>query len=76
MKWHIITLQEASEYVEHDILRERFHVTHFAGVRFSSTKTLSTLTSASNLSTFTTLDEACKIKSLKENRDGSYVGAF
>ena len=30
-KWHIITLQEASEYVEHDILQERFHMTHFAG---------------------------------------------
>ena len=30
-KWHLITLQEASEYVEHEILRERFHVTHFAG---------------------------------------------
>ena len=30
-KWHIITLQEASQYVEHDILRERFHVTHYAG---------------------------------------------
>ena len=24
-------LQEASEYVEHEILHERFHVTHFAG---------------------------------------------
>ena len=30
-KWHIIPLQEASEYVEHEILHERFHVTHFAG---------------------------------------------
>ena len=30
-KWHIITLQEASEYVDHDILPGRFHVTHFAG---------------------------------------------
>ena len=30
-KWHIITLQEASEYVEHEILHERFLVTHFAG---------------------------------------------
>ena len=30
-RWHIITLQEASEYVEHKFLRERFHVTHFAG---------------------------------------------
>ena len=31
MKWHIVTLQEASDYVEHDILQERFHVTHYAG---------------------------------------------
>ena len=30
-KWHLITLQEASDYVEHEILHERFHVTHFAG---------------------------------------------
>ena len=30
-KWHIVTLQEASDYVDHDILHERFHVTHFAG---------------------------------------------
>ena len=31
-KWHLITLQEASDYVEHDILHERFHVNHFAGL--------------------------------------------
>ena len=30
-KWHIITLQEASEYVVHDILAGRFHVTLHAG---------------------------------------------
>ena len=30
-RWHIITLQEASEYVDHDILTYRFHVTHYAG---------------------------------------------
>ena len=28
-KWHIVTLQEASDYVEHEILQERFHVTHY-----------------------------------------------
>ena len=27
-KWHLITLQEASDYVEHEILHERFHVIH------------------------------------------------
>ena len=31
VKWHLITLQEATEYVDHAILHERFHVTHFAG---------------------------------------------
>ena len=30
-KWHIIALQESSDHVGHDILQERFHVTHFAG---------------------------------------------
>ena len=30
-RWHVITLQEASEYVDHGILLGRFHVTHDAG---------------------------------------------
>ena len=30
-KWHVITLQEASEYVDHDILTHRFHVTRHGG---------------------------------------------
>ena len=30
-RWHVITLQEASEHVDHDILTGRFHVTHNAG---------------------------------------------
>ena len=30
-KWHVLTLQEASEYVDHDILTNRFHVTHHGG---------------------------------------------
>ena len=30
-RWHIISLQEASEKVDHDILTRRFHVTHYAG---------------------------------------------
>ena len=34
-KCHIITLQEASEYVEHEILHERFHVTPLCGLRGS-----------------------------------------
>ena len=31
VKWHIITLQVASDYVDHDILTCRFHVTHHGG---------------------------------------------
>ena len=30
-KWRVITLQEASEYVDHDILTNRLHVTHYGG---------------------------------------------
>ena len=30
-RWHIITLQEASEHVDHELLTNRFHVTHYAG---------------------------------------------
>ena len=30
-KWYVITLQEAIEYVDHDILTNRFHVTLYRG---------------------------------------------
>ena len=30
-KWHIITLQEAVEYLEHGFLTNRFNVTHYGG---------------------------------------------
>ena len=30
-KWHIITLQESIEYLEHEFLTNRFHVTHYEG---------------------------------------------
>ena len=30
-KWHIITLQETIEYLEHDFLTSRFHETHYGG---------------------------------------------
>ena len=30
-KWHVITLQEAIEYVDHELLTNRFHVTHHGG---------------------------------------------
>ena len=28
-KWHVVTLQEAIEFVDHELLTNRFHVTHF-----------------------------------------------
>ena len=75
-RWHIITLQEASDYVDHDILTYRFHVTITEDAQFSSTRTLSTPTSMSSPSTFMTQDETYPIKSWKENRDGSYKVFF
>ena len=30
-KWHIITLQEAIEYVDHELLTNSLHVTHYGG---------------------------------------------
>ena len=30
-KWHVITLQEAIEYVDHELLSNRFLVTHYGG---------------------------------------------
>ena len=30
-RWHVISLQEASDYVDHELLTNRFHVTHYAG---------------------------------------------
>ena len=30
-RWHVITLQEAAEFVDHDLFTGRFHVTHGAG---------------------------------------------
>ena len=30
-RWHVVTLQEASEYVGHDIPISRFHISHHAG---------------------------------------------
>ena len=29
VKWHIIILQEAIEYVDHELFTNRFHVTHY-----------------------------------------------
>ena len=70
-RWHVITLQEAAEYVDHDLLTNRFHVTHYAGCAILFNKDTLTPTWMSSPSTFMTQDETCLIKSWKENRDGS-----
>ena len=51
--WHVVTLHEASEYADHDILTGRFRV---------STRTLSTPISTSNPFTFMTPGETCGIR--------------
>ena len=30
-KWHVIPLKEAIEYLQHETLANRFHISHFAG---------------------------------------------
>ena len=66
---YIITLQEASDYVDHELLTNRFHVTHYAGcaVLFNKDTFYPTMSSPSQLHD-TRRDP---IKSWKENRDGS-----
>ena len=38
-KWHIITLQDATEHVDHEFPTNRFHVTHFKDAQYISTRT-------------------------------------
>ena len=53
-KWHLITLQEAIDYVDHELLTNRFHVTHYGGCAVLFNKdTLLHLKSKSSPSTFT-----------------------
>ena len=49
-KWHIITLQEAIEYVDHELLTNRFHVTHYGecAVLFSGDTSFSDVKVKSN----------------------------
>ena len=57
-KWHIITLQEASDYVDHELLSNRFHVTHYAGCAVLFNKDTFNPTSTSGPSTFMTQDKS------------------
>ena len=60
-KWHVITLQEAIDYVDHELFTNRFHVTHYGVVQCYSTKTPSSLKSKSNPFTFTIPGANCLI---------------
>ena len=72
-KWHTITMQEAIEHVDRELLANRFHVTlHRGGVQFCSTRTSSSLMSRSNPSTFTISGAYCQIRWLKETQAGFY----
>ena len=61
-RWHVITLQEASEYVDHDILTGRFHVTHYGGcaILFNKDTFYSNIDAKSF--TFMTPGETCLIR--------------
>ena len=62
VKWHIVTLQEASDYVDHDILQETISRDPLCGLRDSLRQGhLQPQHRTSNLSTFMTQGEACKI---------------
>ena len=58
----------------HELLTNRFHVTHYAGCAILFNK--DTFYPNIDVSTFMTPNETCLLKSLKENRDGSYKLLF
>ena len=64
-------MQEASDYVDHELLTNRFHVTHYAGcaVLFNKETFYPDISVKSNYLHYT--GEACQIKSSKVNRNGS-----
>ena len=68
-KWHIITLQEAIAYVDHELLAKRFHVTHYGGCAVLFNKDTFSPTSRSNSFTSTIPGANCLIK-WKETQAG------
>ena len=64
MKWQIVTLQEAYDYVDHDIPHERFQVTHFVGCAILFNKD-TFYPDIRVISTFMTQGEVFQIKSEK-----------
>ena len=68
-KWHIITLQEAIEYLEHDFLTNRFHVTHYDGCAILFNK--DTFFSDIKVSSFYRHDtRACEMYKITEGESG------
>ena len=68
-KWHIITFQEAIEYLEHDFLTNRFHVTHNGGCAVLFNK--DTLFSDNKVSSFYLHDtRTCEKYSITEGESG------
>ena len=68
--WHIITLQEAIEYVDHELLTNRFDVTHCGGwaVLFNQDTFLPDIKVKSVYLTIS--GASCRTRCLKENRAG------
>ena len=73
-KWHIITLQEAIEYVDHELLTNRFH--YGGRVVLFNIKTLSSLMSRSNPSTFTISGAYCQMRWLKGTQAWFYRACY
>ena len=69
-KRHVITLQEAIENVDHELLSNRFHATHYGGCAVLFSKDTSSPMSRSNPSTFTISGASCQTRWLKEKRAG------
>ena len=71
-KWHIITLQQAIEYLEHDVLTNRFHVTHYGDcqVLFDQDTFVSDIKVSSNYLHDT---RACEQDKIKEGESGEVL---
>ena len=69
-KWHITTLQEAIENVDHEPFANRFHVTQYWDVQCCSTRIPFSTMSRSNPFSSTIPGASCLIKWLKENQAG------
>ena len=69
-KWHVITLQEAIDNVDHELLTNRFHVTHYGGCAVLFNKDTFYPKMKSSLFPFVVPGANCLIKCWKETRGG------